>query len=430
MKPLRICLVSKEYPPTGTGGISSYVYRLAHGLAEAGHNVTVIAGPADPNRSAGPTGPRNLYGGSGLTLPTSQPPSAPKLSRVANRQFWLPAPVRRKGRGLWNTLERSLAVDREIARLERAQGPFDLVEMPNWGAEGLCYSFHPRAPLVTRLSTPLAQVSLLKGERSARLGLRLACFLEALPARRAARIIAHSEFIARHCTGLYRIPDAKPLLIPLGISVPPFPPSKRKSDGGTVTILFVGRLEKRKGIDCLLQAIPKVMSRVSHCKFVIAGADTGDAPQGSSYQEYFASFATPTAREATTFLGYVEAAALAQLYADCDIFVAPSLSESFGLIYLEAMAHSRPVVAFHTGAVPEVVAHSETGILVERGSTAELANARVRLAGDAVLRQELGKRGYQRVRTRFTAERMVEETAACYRQVIAESGKGHLSAAA
>ena len=172
------------------------------------------------------------------------------------------------------------------------------------------------------------------------------------------------------------------------------------------------------------------MSRASHCKFVIAGADTGDAPQGRSYQEYFASFATPTAREATTFLGYVEAAALAQLYADCDIFVAPSLSESFGLIYLEAMAHAKPVVAFHTGAVPEVVAHSKTGILVERGSTAELANALVNLAGDAEMRQEMGKRGYERLRTRFTAERMVEETVACYRQIIAESGKGHLSAAA
>ena len=264
MKPLRICLVSKEYPPTGTGGISSCVYRLAHGLAETGHNVTVIAGPADSNRPDRPTGPRNQDQESDEALPTAHQPSAVKLTRVANREFWQPAPVRRNGRGLWNTLERTLAVDREIARLERKQGPFDVVEMPNWGAESLCYSLHPRAPFVIRLSTPLAQVSLLKGERSVRLGLRLACFLEALPARRGARTIAHSE----------------------------------------------------------------------------------------------------------------------------------------------------------------------TGILVERGSTAELANALVRLAGDAVLRQELGKRGYQRVRTRFTAERMVEETLECYRQVIAESGKGHLSAAA
>ncbi len=430
MKPLRICLVSKEYPPTGTGGIASYVFRLSHGLAEAGHNVTVIAGPADSNRPDRPTGPGNQDQERDEALPTAHQPSAVKLSRVSNREFWLPAPVRRKGRGIWNTLERSLAVDREIARLERTQLPLDVVEMPNWGAEGLCYSLHPRAPLVIRLSTPLAQVSLLKGERSARSGLRLACFLEALPARRGARIIANSEFIARYCTELYQIPDSKPFLIPHGISVPPIPPPKRRTDDRAVTVLYVGRLEKRKGINSLLQAIPKVMSRASHCKFIIAGADTGDAPHGTSYQEHFASFAAPAAREATTFLGYVEAAALSQLYADCDIFVAPSLSESFGLIFLEAMAHAKPVVAFHAGAVPEVVAHCETGILVELGSTTELANALIRLAENVEMRQEMGMRGYQRVRTRFTTERMVEETVACYRQIIAESGKGHLSAAA
>ena len=135
--------------------------------------------------------------------------AAVKLSRVANREFWLPAPSTPQRTRNLEYLERSLAVDREIARLERKQGPLDVVEMPNWGAEGLCYSLHPRAPLVIRLSTPLAQVSLLKGERSARLGLRLACFLEALPARRGAHIIANSDFIARYCVELYRIPDAR-----------------------------------------------------------------------------------------------------------------------------------------------------------------------------------------------------------------------------
>ena len=142
-----------------------------------------------------------------------------------------------------------------------------------------------------------------------------------------------------------------------------------------VTILYVGRLERRKGIDRLLQAIPQVVLNSPHCKFVIAGADTGDAPHGGSYQDYFDSFAPPAAREATTFLGHVEEGALSQLYADCDIFAAPSLSESFGLIYLEAMVHAKPVVAFHAGATPEIVAHNATGILVELGNITELANA-------------------------------------------------------
>ena len=430
MKPLRICLVSKEFPPEGQGGIATYSRLLAHGLAKAGHDVTVIAGPGETSASNHPTGPRTQDREGEETIADPLLPSEVKLSRVANRKFWLPAPVRRKGRGIWNTLERSFAVDRKIAALERTQGPLDVIEMPNWGAEGLYYCMHPRAPLVIRLSTPLAQVSRLMGERSTRLGLRLACFLEAIPAKRCARLIANSQFIAKYCSDLYRTADARPVLISQGIPVPTNPPLMNKTDSKVVTILYVGRLERRKGIDCLLQAIPKVTSRLSNCKFVIAGDDIGDAPQGSSYQEYFASLASPAARQATSFTGYVEAEALSQLYAGCDIFAAPSLSESFGLIYLEAMAHAKPVVAFHAGAVPEVVSHSETGILVERGNITELANALVRLASNAKMRQAMGMRGYERVQSRFTAERMVEETVACYRQVIAKSGKGQVSLAA
>lgn len=416
--------MSKEYPPAGMGGIAIYVSCLANGLAAAGHDVTVIAGPEHLNiGERKPKGPQQ-------NTQRDQLASGIRLNRVDNNRLALPAPIRHKGRGIWNTLERSLAVDREIARLERTQGPFDVVEMPNWGAEGLCYCLHPRAPLVIRLSTPLAQVSRLKGERSTRLGLRLACFLEAIPVRRCARIIANSKFIAKYCSDLYRVPNARQMLIPHGIPVPTYPPLKNLTDTKTVTILYVGRLEKRKGIDRLLQAIPKVIGSAPQCEFVIAGADIGEAPQGKTYREYFESFATPAARKATTFLGYVEEKALSQLYANCDIFVAPSLSESFGLIYLEAMAQAKPVVAFRTAGVPEVVAHNETGILVELDDIDELANALIRLTEDVETRQRMGRCGYARVRTRFTAKRMVEETVACYRQVIAEFGKGRMSAAA
>ena len=261
-------------------------------LAEAGHDVSVIAGPA--------SGDKQKIGNqsSSLSPPSSSLPV--HLYRVDNRRFPLPPPVRRKGGGLWNMLERSWTVDRTIARLERTKGAFDVVEMPNWGAEGLFYSLHPRAPLVVRLSTPLAQVVQLRKNPSTRLGIRLVYFLEALPARRADCIIAHSGFIANYCAELYRIPISKSVLIPLGIPVAPSPPVKRTADDKEVTFLYVGRLERRKGIDHLLQAIPEVICSTPTCKFVIAGADTGDAPNGGSYQDYFDSIAPPAAREATT----------------------------------------------------------------------------------------------------------------------------------
>lgn len=402
--------MSKEYPPEGRGGIAKYVQLLALGLVEEGHDVTVIAGPA--------------VSGSRPSSSSHTAAHGPKLYRVENRQFALPPPLRRKARGLWNQLERSWAVDREIARLERTQGPFDVVEMPNWGAEGLCYSLHKRAPLVIRLSTPLAQVSLLKEGRSDRLGLRLACFLEAIPARRASFIIANSEFIGQYCIMLYRITGARPAVIPHGIPVPDSPLPESEAREKAVTILYVGRLENRKGIDRLLHAIPQVIRETPYCRFVIAGDDVGEAPQGKSYRDFFESFAPSAARESTTFLGHVEECELSRLYADCDIFVAPSLSESFGLIYLEAMARAKPVVAFRTGGVPEVVAHNKNGILVELDNVSELANALIRLSEDQELRRTMGHCGFERARTTFPVKRMAKETVDCYWRVIAGNANG------
>ncbi len=415
MKPLRICLVSYEYPPAGIGGIAAYVYQLAYGLAEAGHDVSVIAGPA--------SGDKQEIGNESSSLSPPGSSRSVHLYRVDNRRFPLPPPVRRKGGGLWNMLERSWTVDRTIARLEGTQGAFDVVEMPNWGSEALVYSLHPRAPLVIRLSTPLAEFIRLRKHPPPRFGIRLVYFLEALPARRANCIIANSKFIAHCCAELYRIPITKPVLIPHGIPVPPSPPVKRTTDDQTVTILYVGRLERRKGIDRLLQAIPQVICNAPHCKFVIAGADIGAAPQGGSYRDYFAGFATSVARQATTFLGHVEEGTLSRLYAECDVFVSPSPFESFGLTFVEAMIHAKPVVAFRASAVPEVVAHNETGILVELDNIPELANALIRLAADDEMRQEMGKRGHERARAKFTVQRMVEETVSCYRRIIAETKK-------
>lgn len=102
MKSLRICLVSKEFPPEGQGGIATYSRLLAHGLATAGHDVTVIAGPAAK--------------GSTTPFPHTSP-QAPKLYRIENIRPALPPPTRRKAPGIWDQLDRSRAVDREIARL-------------------------------------------------------------------------------------------------------------------------------------------------------------------------------------------------------------------------------------------------------------------------------------------------------------------------
>ena len=441
MKPLRICLVSKEYPPEGKGGIATYTRLLAHGLAATGNDVTVIAAYTGQgndrlsNKDSGYFSPNNAAGSkiADPRLPSSPVLAPVSLYRVPNHRLPLPAFMKRRPRGLWDELERSLAVDKAIARLERTVGRLDVVEMPNSGPEAFFYSFHPRAPLVMRLSTPMALTNHLKFRPSTRLGFRLHCLLEALTARRADSYIAHSSFNAASCASQYRLPVTDMRVIHLGTAAPPHLPTKRIGDDNSVGVLYVGRLQSRKGIHLLLQAILLVAEKMPHVKFIIAGLDSGDAPrlpgapphgsQGRTYQDYFANIATPSALKATTFLGYVEEESLVQLYADCDILVAPSLFESFGLMYAEAMAHAKPVVAFHTGAAPEVVVHNETGILVEPNDVTELANALIDLAKSKELRQDLGRRGYQRVCTDFSVQRMVDATEAHYRQVIAATSE-------
>ena len=113
-----------------------------------------------------------------------------------------------------------------------------------------------------------------------------------------------------------------------------------------------------------------------------------------------------------------------RLMAACDVFVLASLWEGFGLVFAEAMAAGRPVVGTNVSAVPEVVADGETGLLVPPRDPRALAAALLRLLGDPEERRRMGRNGYARVRERFSAGRMVDETLAVYEAVLAGRGGG------
>jgi glycosyltransferase involved in cell wall biosynthesis len=110
---------------------------------------------------------------------------------------------------------------------------------------------------------------------------------------------------------------------------------------------------------------------------------------------------------------------VAALIRGFDLFVLPSRWEGFGLVLLEAMAQSCPIVATRVGGIPEVVADGETGLLVPPGDVGALASAIGKLIDDPSRRRALGRAGHARFRHRFTAERMAEETATVYDEAMA-----------
>jgi glycosyltransferase involved in cell wall biosynthesis len=102
-----------------------------------------------------------------------------------------------------------------------------------------------------------------------------------------------------------------------------------------------------------------------------------------------------------TFVGYVDDEGLRQEFERCDIFVAPSRYESFGLIYLEAMRASKPCVAIRVGGVPEVVDHGITGVLVDADANM-LGTAIAELVDDEERRKTMGRAGRRRFETHFS----------------------------
>lgn len=112
------------------------------------------------------------------------------------------------------------------------------------------------------------------------------------------------------------------------------------------------------------------------------------------------------------------------LLAAADLFILPSLYEGLGLVFLEAMSAGRPVISTAATAIPEVVAHESTGLLVPVGDDAALAAAWLRLANDAELRARFGKAGRARVDQAFLLPRMIDETLTVYREALASAFGG------
>jgi len=105
-----------------------------------------------------------------------------------------------------------------------------------------------------------------------------------------------------------------------------------------------------------------------------------------------------------------------------DLFVMSSVTEGLGTSLLDAMACWRPIVATRAGGIPEIVEDGMTGLLAPPRDARALAEAIVRALRDPALRQRLGEAGFNRVRDRFTVDRMVAQTAAVYERV---AGRGH-----
>lgn len=211
-----------------------------------------------------------------------------------------------------------------------------------------------------------------------------------------------------HINGSDFLPEyrEKCRILPYGITVEDYLGIERKpvlteklTDKNSVKIFFTGRLVYYKGVDILLKAFAKV----KNCELFIAG--TGELE--SDLKAYAESH---NLSDKVHFLGFLPDDELKQAYADCDIFVLPSVakSEAFGIVQLEAMVYGKPVINTSLpSGVPYVSIDGETGLTVPPSDAKALAKAITRLAEDKTLRGKLGKNAAVRVRGSFNEKDVI-----------------------
>ena len=212
-------------------------------------------------------------------------------------------------------------------------------------------------------------------------------FMDRLQGRIAVSEVAR-DYVASYFPGEYRV-------IPNGIDVEAFSaaevePVERFVDGRP-NILFLGRLEKRKGFRHLLRAFEILKVRVPDARLIVAGAF--DKESKEPYVRYVRERGIHDVR----FVGYVAARALPRYYRTCTVYCAPSTgSESFGIVLLEAMAAGRPVVATDIAGYRSVLQNGVQGLLVPPEDEYALAAALERILLNPDMGRAMGEAGIRR----------------------------------
>jgi glycosyltransferase involved in cell wall biosynthesis len=180
----------------------------------------------------------------------------------------------------------------------------------------------------------------------------------------------------------------------------------------------VSRLFGQKGHRELLRAFARVRTEVPDAWLLIVGADAPEVHGGSFTQELKVLARDLGAAERVVFTG--NRSDIPQIMAACDVFTLPSFEEPFGLVFLEAMATQRPVVALNNGGTPEVVEHGRSGLLAPPGDVAALAANIIALLKDRSLRDRMGAYGRSRVLEYFNAQRMAREAGEGYQAILSK----------
>jgi len=350
---MKIALVS-PYDFSYPGGVANHILALNQYFTKLGHEVKIIAPASEAVTNLG-----NQF------IPIGRPRSIPTSGSIARITIspWLSSKI-------------EALLDEE---------KFDII--------------HLHEPLMPMLCTTVLRLSntatigtfhACQGRPSYSLGKPLTTFFLKRWFRKLDGKIAVSkpamDFAHKHLHGYYNI-------MPNGVDLAHFSPDVAPIDkfcDDKLNLLFVGRLERRKGVNYLLKAYKQVKQEVPNSRLIIVGP-------GTRLRRWYERQTRRQHLKDVTFVGYVSYEELPRYYKTADIFCAPATGrESFGIVLLEAMALGKPVVASNIEGYASVITDGVDGLLVPPKDTGALAQTLISLLTDESRRRQIGVRAQDR----------------------------------
>lgn len=398
---MRVAYVTRQYPPTGVGGIGVYVQTVATAVAAAGHDVTVISSYSDT--------PRSTEVVDGVRVERF-PEVGPHL--------------------LWRLFARrsDAAASRVVAALSARRAvrsvatPFDVIEAPEWRAEGLLLARAGCGPLVVHLHLAREVVrrwGAIGPQRG--LGARLGELLERRTVRGAGAVTATSDHSSVLPGGMSWLPElevtrvAPPILVENWTSCR----SVRETDP---VVLFVGHLETRKAPEVLIEAAILLRSAVPDIEVVFVGrAFTG--PDGRPYDQILLSAAAKAGVPCAILPPDQEPAAMRALYDRARVVAVPSRYETLSMVAFEALASGRPAVVTDAVGAAEWLDDLASELVVAAGDAPALAAALRPFLTDPEQAGRIGDRGRALVARTCSVDRIVNDRITVYDALVAGAAR-------
>ncbi len=346
---MRIGIVSETYPPQ-VNGVALTVQSLASGLAARGHTVELVC----------PRQQRRIVVDPGMTVLEVAGAALPRYPGLC-----LGLPAGRRLRERWQRL-------RPDAIYVATEGPL--------GRSAVLAARRLRIPAATGFHTRFDQYAVHYGVGW--LAPLVRAYLRRFHLRGAATLVPTDAL----ATELRRMGVDNPRLLSRGVDTELFHPRRRDqalraswgASGDSPVVLYVGRIATEKNLQLAVRTFRAIQQQVPGARYVWVGDGPERAALAAAHPDFI-------------FAGMQRDLALARHYASADLFVFPSLSETFGNVVLEALAAGVPVVAYDDGAAHEYVRNALNGYCISPGNEKAFMAAASTLAGNPCLIRHMGR---------------------------------------